>query len=177
MIDYTVVRNVIFLGLTTITQWPLLATFLYSLLTWNMTELDTVYGSLQKTEDPVFTEHRFGIQCGDKLERTTHPEDVLPVIHQLEEVSRLAGNRISYDVETCSQWKLNAKEKYLGNLTVSTRHPALIIGNTFDPVTPLKSARNTSADLLGSVVLQHDGYGVSFLKRLPKTKYALTNIL
>lgn len=55
--------------------------------------------------------------------------------------------------------ELNAKEKYLGNLTVSTRHPALIIGNTFDPVTPLKSARNTSADLLESVVLQHDGYG------------------
>ncbi|GME51114.1 hypothetical protein GTA08_BOTSDO06435 [Neofusicoccum parvum] len=41
MIDYTIVRNVIFLSLTVLAQWPPMATFLHALLTGNVTELDT----------------------------------------------------------------------------------------------------------------------------------------
>jgi len=35
----------------------------------------------------------------------------------------------------------------------------LLVGNSYDPVTPLVSAMNTSAGFEGSVVLHHNGYG------------------
>ncbi|KAB2575811.1 Tripeptidyl aminopeptidase [Lasiodiplodia theobromae] len=159
LIDYTFVRNVIFLGITSVAQWPAVATFLDALFTGNMAELDAPLQTLSATEDPVFTENRFGIQCGDKPWRTSHLEDVLPVIDQVSSLSKLAGDRISYDIEACVKWKMNAKERYLGDYRVSTRHPILIIGNTFDPVTPIVSARNASASLEGSVVLEHHGFG------------------
>ncbi|KAF4545229.1 NEDD8 activating enzyme protein [Lasiodiplodia theobromae] len=163
LIDYTFVRNVIFLGITSVAQWPAVATFLDALFTGNMAELDAPLQTLSATEDPVFTENRFGIQCGDKPWRTSHLEDVLPIIDQVSSLSKLAGDRISYDIEACVQWKMNAKERYLGDYRVSTRHPILIIGNTFDPVTPIVSARNASASLEGSVVLEHHGFGVCLL--------------
>lgn len=163
LLDYTIVRNVIFLALSTPAQYPDLATFLHSLLTGSMEELDSVFGRLRTGEDPVFSERRFGIQCGDKTARTSTSDDVLPVIGQLWNISKLAGDRITYDVDICSRWKLGANERYLGDFKATTSHPALIIGNTLDPVTPLVSARNASQSLLGSVVLQHDGFGVSLL--------------
>lgn len=162
LLDYTLVRNVIFLSLTQLVSWPALATFLHALFTHNMSELDTIFPSLQTDEDPIFTEQRAATQCGDKASgvRTSDIQDVYPVFEQLEQVSKLAGDRIFYDVDFCSRWKMEAKEKYLGDFNVTTRQPILIIGNTFDPVTPLISARNASASLRGSVVLQHDGFGV-----------------
>lgn len=57
-------------------------------------------------------------------------------------------------------WKMAAKERYTGGFSnIKTKHPLLFVGNTYDPLTPLASARNASAAFDGSVVLQHDGYG------------------
>ena len=39
----------------------------------------------------------------------------------------------------------------------------MFVGGPFDPVTPLISAYNMSTGFEGSVVLQHNGYGVSYL--------------
>lgn len=61
-----------------------------------------------------------------------------------------------------TQWKLEAKERYTGDFRVKTKHPMLVIGNTYDPTTPLRSARNISESFEGSVVLEHGGYGVCY---------------
>jgi hypothetical protein len=55
---------------------------------------------------------------------------------------------------------MQAKERYTGGFEdLKTKNPLLFIGSPFDPITPLPSARNASAGFMGSVVLQHDGYG------------------
>jgi len=44
---------------------------------------------------------------------------------------------------------------------VRTKNPVLLVGQTYDPVTPMASARNISAGFEGSVVLEVMGFGVS----------------
>jgi len=61
---------------------------------------------------------------------------------------------------TCTQWKIEAKERYEGDFQVQTKKPVLLIGNTYDGLTPLLSAHNVSSGLKGSVVLEVRGYGV-----------------
>ena len=57
---------------------------------------------------------------------------------------------------------MSAKERYTGGFSdIKTKNPLLFVGNTYDPLTPFVSAQNASAAFEGSVVLQHDGYGVS----------------
>lgn len=161
LINYTVFRNVIFLAITTVALYPALATFLHALLTDDLAELGTVWDLLSPGEESIDTEHRASIQCGDKPKRTENLADLHPVYNDLYETSKLAGDRADYDVDFCSRWKFHAKERYLGDFNVKTRTPLLIVGSTYEPVTPLVSGKNASASFQGSVVLQHDGYGVS----------------
>ncbi|KAJ2970511.1 hypothetical protein NUW58_g9672 [Xylaria curta] len=61
---------------------------------------------------------------------------------------------------TCAQWKLEPRERYTeGFAGVKTRKPLLVIGNTYDSATSIKSARNISETLEGSVLLEHGGFG------------------
>ncbi|OJD30052.1 nedd8-like protein [Diplodia corticola] len=178
LVDYTFVRNVVFLGQTTVAQWPALAAFLAALLFSTpqnaTTALDAALQTLSAGEDPAFTESRFGIQCGDKPGRAAALADVLGVVEAVSARSRLAGDRIAFDVETCAQWRMGAKERYLGDFDVATRQPVLVIGNTYDPVTPLVSARNASASLKGSVLLEHHGFGHCSLQQVSRCTARLT---
>jgi hypothetical protein len=76
-------------------------------------------------------------------------------------ISPRFGDVATVTISTCAQWDFEAKERYGGDFRVKTSFPPLIIGNTWDPVTPLKSARNVTALFEGSVLLQHNGHGVS----------------
>jgi hypothetical protein len=60
----------------------------------------------------------------------------------------------------CQRWKIKPKETYTGSFEhIQTRKPLLVIGNTLDGHTPLKSAYNTSSIFEGSSVLELDGNG------------------
>ena len=61
----------------------------------------------------------------------------------------------------CAQWQFVGKDRYEGDFRVKTKKPILFIGNTYDPVTPLASAKAMSEKFEGSVVLERGGYGVS----------------
>jgi len=60
---------------------------------------------------------------------------------------------------TCTQWQMEAKGQYEGDFQVERKKPVLLIGNTYDGFTPLKSACNVSSGFKGSVVLEVNGYG------------------
>lgn len=66
----------------------------------------------------------------------------------------------------CSRWKMRAKERYTGAFeNIQTANPLLFVGNTFDPLTPLISAKNASAAFPGSRVLQSNSYGHTSLSQ------------
>jgi hypothetical protein len=68
---------------------------------------------------------------------------------------------IAQDFSMCYSWPFYAAEQYSGDFTAKTHHPVLYVNPTWDPVTPLASARNSSSTLEGSVVLEHRGHGHS----------------
>jgi hypothetical protein len=104
-----------------------------------------------------------GIRCTETAFKTDNLTEILPILDEF-----LINGDGTGDTEpigifmACAQWKVKAKEIYTGGFhNITTKNPVLFVGNTFDPLTPLVSAYNTSAGFDGSVVLQHDGYGVS----------------
>lgn len=111
---------------------------------------------------PVQAQAVLGIRCGDKTARASKLSELEPVVDKFLETSKWFGDfALGQYTLTCAQWQFEAKERYLGDFQVKTKNPILFVGNTFDPVTPLVSARNMSSGFEGSVVLQHNGHGVS----------------
>jgi len=109
-----------------------------------------------------------GIRCADNDFRISSPSQMMPTIREYYAKSRLAGDiPPATNLGDCWQWKITPKERYAGHFiepnSLKTRNPLLVIGNTFDPSTPLPSARNVSAVFEGSVLLQQNGFGVRFL--------------
>lgn len=102
----------------------------------------------------------FGIRGVDRIERVQSLDELAPTLSKLEETSRLVGDVIPVITMTGTQWRFHAKERYTGVwANITTRHPLLIVGNTYDGITSLKSAHNASAIFQGSVVLEIEVYG------------------
>lgn len=101
-----------------------------------------------------------GITCIDNNWRAHSPEEIVEVVKQQGALSTFSG---SYFPQTwyCPAWKMKAREAYTGNFTTDTKNPILFVNSRWDPVTPLFSAFNSSAGFKDSVVLTHNGYGVS----------------
>jgi pimeloyl-ACP methyl ester carboxylesterase len=61
---------------------------------------------------------------------------------------------------SCNSWPFSAKEKYMGSFDLdTTASPFLIMSNTYDPVTPLSSARNLTDGFKGSALLEVKSFG------------------
>lgn len=103
---------------------------------------------------------QFGIQCIDTTWRADSPEEIEEIVKQQGATSTFSDY---YYPSTwkCPVWKMEAREIYKGNFTAKTKSPILYINGRWDPVTPLMSAFNSSAGFEGSIVLTHNGYGVS----------------
>ena len=103
-----------------------------------------------------------GIKCSDAYPRTDEFTDIIPAVEYVRETSTLFADTMTGITMECAQWPFEAKERYSGHFNVKTPNPVLFIGNTYDAATPVASARNMSATFDGSVVVERDGFGVSF---------------
>lgn len=103
-----------------------------------------------------------GIHCADRTVRESNYEAFLATVERLYDISKWSGEAAVGISMACAQWKFKAKEQYEGDFKAKTKNPILILGNTYDAHTPLKSAYNASSGLENSVVLEIDGYGVCF---------------
>lgn len=103
-----------------------------------------------------------GIFCGDKTIRTEEFGDVFPdMTKRFRAVSRSLGDMANGLSFPCLRWPWHAKGGYNGSWhdEVETKNPILFIGNTYDPVTPISNAHNSSAIFTGSSVLENGGVG------------------
>lgn len=176
LIDYSLVKAVVYRQLYFPFTWGRLASCLAALVTGNSTSpaialsCNLTGGSAGTTSAAAAAAQRrdqealLGIKCSD-LAPADHAapsfDDMLPVFKGRHAKSRFFGDIADYLPASCAQWHMPAKERYSGNFDVVTRNPLLVIGNTHDPITPLVSAKNVSETFKGSVLLQHDAYGVS----------------
>lgn len=147
------------------TTWPQLAIGLHGLLTGNETAILALAPLLNIEQETIFPnngpEAIYGIRASDASLRTTNLKSLFPLFEQFFAKSKLMGDIISVPALAYARWPFKAKGTYTGNFQAKTESPMLFVGNDFDIVTPLVSARNASAGFEGSVVLQHGGYGVS----------------
>lgn len=145
--------------------WTVLAYILNSLFTKDIPSLAKLSHMVtSSSSNPLTTNQQLsqlGIQCSDKTVRASELNQVTPYMSTSRSLSKIFGDMNDGSIATCAQWKMPAKEQYNGSFHIKTPTPFLLIGNSFDPLTPLSSAHNVSAGLEGSVVLQQNGYGVS----------------
>ncbi|KAH7126338.1 TAP-like protein-domain-containing protein [Dactylonectria estremocensis] len=148
VLEYSAVRPLIYLRLYFPSIWHTLDALLNALVTRDPETL----AQLSTSGPALNAEAQFGIKCGDYNE-------VLATLERRHERSRIAGDTTDAVVLRCAKWKLPAKAHYTGDFDVETKNPMLIIGNTYNPVTPLASAKNVSETFKGSVLLQQDSHG------------------
>jgi hypothetical protein len=151
--------------------WPTLAAYLRQVLDGDgsgLAALTQMFAGSGVTGTSVFPDNSArerlqAIRCSDTAFRTNNLADVMPLVENFYQQSEISGDYWTVEQPlVCTQWPFRAKEVYSGRFeNITTRHPILFIGNTFDPVTPLVSARNASAAFVDSQVLVQNGYGVS----------------
>lgn len=158
---YSKVKTAIVLALYTPSNWPQLAQGFIEMLSGNFTGFFDIASSWYAGPDDGDDDISAAITCGEQAFRADSVQGLKPLLDAITASSKFGGLDFGTDnAFACSGWKQKAKEVYSGNFRVKPRSPVLFVGNTYDPVTPLASALNTSAGFEGSVVLQHKGYGV-----------------
>ncbi|KAF2153791.1 hypothetical protein K461DRAFT_276837 [Myriangium duriaei CBS 260.36] len=168
--DYDVVKSLIFQGLYNPVQfWPALSIILHGLITNNATEAVSVYSQFVAVYPPTFPDRSGieaipGIRCSDVSLRTKDLASLTPLIQDFYRTSKIGGDYLPpAQPLICAQWPFQAKERVKTDWNVNTRKPVLFIGNTFDPITSLTSAKNASSGFKGSRLLTQNGYGHSSL--------------
>lgn len=175
LLDYSLVSATIVRQLYTPFIWQNTAKCIAALMTGENTNVDLKHclpgledtgsagSNVKRSEQAVKAdqEAQYGIKCSDVRVHTTNLTDMLPVFEGRHKKSHFFGDYADMSPAQCAQWTLPAKERYMGDFNVTSKNPVLIIGNTHDPVTPLVSAKNVTDTFKGSVLLQHDSYGVS----------------
>lgn len=127
-------------------------------------DLDKIGSGLGTTNAPgsmASDEAIFGISCSDAIPRADSLEEVMDEV-EFEMASSRFGGEMPYSTMTCAQWPFEAKERKTVDEEVETRNPVLIVGNTYDVATAVKSAYSLSKLFPGSVVVEQKGFGVSF---------------
>lgn len=168
VLDYNLLKQVYIAAIYGESEWPAATTITALLLngeTNNPDLYDLLSASLALSADKITAGYRLkttnlGIRCADRVPRTSDPSELEPVLQRVRDVSSLFGDVMDAPAMQCAQWPFEPPERYSGPWAdIRTHHPMLLLGNTFDPLTPLKSAYNTSAAFPGSAVLEIDVYG------------------
>lgn len=138
-------------GIYFIGVWPSLAEGLQQV--WTDTPI-TQTSAVQRYAGPA---QQLGIVCS---------ESPNPTSARLRSTSATAIRRYgvlgpywTWVASGCSQWRARAADPYTGPWNKRTMAPILLIGNTYDPATPLSSARAMHRDLKRSRLLIMRGYG------------------
>ncbi|KAK5052069.1 hypothetical protein LTR84_002873 [Exophiala bonariae] len=158
LLTYTAIKSAMFSALYFPAGWMKLAVALQALTEGDPSGWVTYVGNGTNSERTPYAIN--GIRCGEASYRTNKLSNLDTFIAEISNVSEFGGLDIGpLNDLICASWLVRANEVYNGTWGVRTKHPVLVIGNTYDPVTPLSSARNMSSLLPGSVLLEHHGYG------------------
>ena len=121
-------------------------------------------GKPEPWDAPGKLEELAAIQCSDWPLRATKPDDLKYLLAEQQNVSSFASTGYPQNW-MCYSWPFRARERYYGDFNAETKHPVLFVNPTYDPITPLVSAFNSSSTLEGSIVLEHKGCGHGILSQ------------
>jgi pimeloyl-ACP methyl ester carboxylesterase len=146
-------------GLPDPSLWPVAAAALEEAIQGDASLAETIArGATTDQVRMLFQEQGAALVCADSPAR--HPASAwLRVVDRLEDISRIGGPIVGWQLAPCASWPTSSASRYTGPWNATTRNPILVIGNRFDPNTPLRNARLAARRLGNAVLLTHDGYG------------------
>ncbi|THH27977.1 hypothetical protein EUX98_g6208 [Antrodiella citrinella] len=144
-VDYSLVQKVIFISL-------------YRPYESGM-KLASVLADLERgVAEPIFRLSQ--AEATEEAMKESFTDDVVALRKHYNSLSQVSMfSEIWYARLGCAGWKVRAKERFAASWETNTSFPLLIIGNTADPVTPLRSAMKMSRGFKDSVVLTQDSLG------------------
>ena len=168
MLDVNTLKGTVASALKGTVLWPATAMEFMALVYGSDAERTAVAKALVMTAFPEGTKPSLGvlpalysIHCGDRFPRAKEFKEVESAMEKLMNISKLQGPVVTGITAHCAQWPWHAKESYKGDFRVKTKEPVLVMSNSIDAHTPLKSAKNVSSGFEGSGLLEVDGIGVS----------------
>jgi pimeloyl-ACP methyl ester carboxylesterase len=108
-----------------------------------------------------------GVACSDS-DNPSNPRAWIAAGNRADKVSPWFGKLWTWASSPCARWPEELKEdRYAGPFDVAPANPVLVVGNTYDPATPLHGARAVNRLLRGSRLLVLDGWGHGALAGSP----------
>ncbi|KZO93671.1 alpha/beta-hydrolase [Calocera viscosa TUFC12733] len=117
------------------------------------------------------------VSCTDALPYTDEERkhDIEEMLDSVKKSFKVAPNFATIDFpDLCHLWPVEQKERFTGPWNHTLANDILVIGNTYDPVTPLINAKHVHEWQKNSVLVQHDGFGHC---TLAMTSYCTLRIL
>jgi pimeloyl-ACP methyl ester carboxylesterase len=110
-----------------------------------------------------FGPHRFdmsfsGIACADSI-NPSDPRVWIRAARQADQRSPWFGAYWTWVSSTCATWPGSSADAFRGSFRTRTSEPVLIVGNTYDPATPISGARRLNTLFAGSRLLTLVGWG------------------
>ena len=167
VVDYEALKTVVVGCIYAPNSWGQLAGALYGLYNGHVTAFADLSGKFTDSAGISTTaDAEASIKCSDKTVGTSTKQEMMPHVYAKYNISKTLGDvYVASDFER-AQWKMHAEEVYKSDFCVKTKNPVLLVCNTYDPLTPLVSAKNMSSGFDGSVVVEQVAYGVSEPRRL-----------
>jgi pimeloyl-ACP methyl ester carboxylesterase len=170
LVDSAIVKGYILGQLKYTGTWSLfssiLATLVYGTRSEAIRMLEVIVEEAEATgelgvDSFDIQDNLWAIHCGDRTVRldSWEAQEAERVFERLYNTSRLVGDIVTPISAHCAQWPWRAKETYDGDFNVKTRKPVLVASNTRDSHTPLRSAKNLTAGLEGSGLLEVNATG------------------
>ncbi|ORY43265.1 hypothetical protein BCR33DRAFT_766518 [Rhizoclosmatium globosum] len=162
------VENLIFSITYSPSQWPLAASALSkSIFYKEYTALADLFSTPvdRETFCPLKDDSAnfgfFSVKCADGwTDDVTTVEDFAEGAKLNSEISEFGGNAWVWTGLGCKYWPVKAVERYAGPWGNTLSNKVLLVGNTYDPVTPLASAKLAERLMNGNgVLLTHNGFG------------------
>ncbi|PQE15097.1 Peptidase S33 tripeptidyl aminopeptidase-like C-terminal protein [Rutstroemia sp. NJR-2017a BVV2] len=100
------------------------------------------------------------VQCTDAKKVIETKESFKKYAAIIREQSKYIGDFWPELRLSCVGWNIRPKWYWDGPFTGNLTHPMLLIGNTWDPVTPVRNAHHVAKGFEGSVVLEQESAGV-----------------
>lgn len=139
-------------GIYFIGVWPSLAEGLQNV--WTNTTPATTQSTVERYAGPG---QQLGIVCSE----SPNPTSAQLLTTSADAIRRygVLGPYWTWVTSGCSEWRAEAADPYTGPWNKRTAAPILLVGNTYDPATPLSSSRYMHKTLKRSRLLIMRGYG------------------
>ncbi|ORY50704.1 alpha/beta-hydrolase [Rhizoclosmatium globosum] len=168
IIGATEVLNLLFRGWYQPAIWPKIATALASLIDENdataVAQLSSGGGGPSGDTCPIHDEAGslgfLSVVCLDTAGNDHPLKKWEKIAKENTKNSEWFGEANTWQGLACKYWPVSASERYTGPWNNKLKNQILIIGNRYDPVTPLASAQIIEKQMEGNgVLLTREGYG------------------